>query len=485
MSKIIEKKPRVALLESIRSIGYDFNSALADIVDNSISANAKKVEINLIQSIPAIVIIDDGCGMNQDELSLAMDLGSKDPNDDRALTDLGRFGLGLKSASFSQCQKLTVTSYKDLSLNSMTWDLKLVRTKQEWFITSNSEEEALNLPYVPSLLDKKHGTIVQWSDFDRIKLSNNDLESKLLENLREASTYLSLVFHKFISSNKIHITINGNELNHIDPFLTHRTDTQKLKPDTIRITNNKGEDCFVEVKPYILPFINNLSPEDKKIMGGMENIRNKQGFYIYRNERLITWGSWLHLVGINELYKNARVEVNIPNNLDDVWEVDVKKSSATIPGVIRKSLFPMVKKAINGSQNIYKKRSENTSEKLGYTVIWNISEERDSYEVTINKSHPMISQFFSTLSNNQSTLFEIIINDLEENLPKMKLFTNIAESKNEIKPNHDNEETIRSIINSLENVTNEEIKFFLESLFQSEPYCEHIDLLEKLKGEYK
>ena len=101
--KYKRKQPKIALMESIRSIGYNFNSAIADIVDNSISANAKNVQINLIPSIPAIAIIDDGDGMDDLELDNAMDLGSKNPNDERSAQDLGRFGLGLKSASFSQC----------------------------------------------------------------------------------------------------------------------------------------------------------------------------------------------------------------------------------------------------------------------------------------------------------------------------------------------------------------------------------------------
>ncbi|HAS56450.1 MAG TPA: ATP-binding protein, partial [Firmicutes bacterium] len=120
-----QKKPKVALLESIRSIGYDFNSALADIVDNSISAKAKNIHINLIPSIPAIAIIDDGEGMDEEELDSAMDLGSKNPNDVRRADDLGRFGMGLKSASFSQCRNLTTTSLKNGQIRSMTWDLQV------------------------------------------------------------------------------------------------------------------------------------------------------------------------------------------------------------------------------------------------------------------------------------------------------------------------------------------------------------------------
>lgn len=485
MGVLVEKKPKVALMESIRSIGYDFNSALADIIDNSISANAKNVQVNLIQSIPAIVIIDDGIGMDKNELSLAMDLGSKNPNDDRAINDLGRFGLGLKSASFSQCKNLTVTSLKNDYINSMTWDLELVQKQQNWIINDNDISEIEMLPYVDQLKKQKHGTIVQWSDFDRMKKANSDLTTSLTEHLRNAYAYLALVFHKFINGSKVKITINGNELEKLDPFLTYRNDTQKIKSDIIRIKNNKGEDCFIEVKPYILPFFKNLTTEDKKKLGGVENIRNRQGFYLYRNNRLITWGSWLHMIGMNELYKNARIEVNIPNNLDDVWEVDVKKSSASIPGVIKAPLFASVKKAIGTSQNVYRKRSENSSEKLGYQVLWNVSEERDYYEVRINKNHPLIAQFMSTLSDEQSEIFEVLMSDLEDNLPKMKIYTNVAESKDEKKCDMDIETRVRQILAGLVGASNEDKVSFLDVMFQSEPYCLHLPLLEKMKEELK
>lgn len=123
-------------------------------------------------------------------------------------------------------------------------------------------------------------------------------------------------------------------------------------------------------------------------MGNFENMRSQQGFYVYRNNRLIIWGTWLHMMGVNELYKNARIEVNIPNTLDDIWKVDIKKASATIPGIIRQPLFSHVKKAIASSSNVYKKRGENTSSQVGHQVVWNISEERDSYEITANPMPP-------------------------------------------------------------------------------------------------
>ena len=482
--KYKRKQPKIALMESIRSIGYNFNSAIADIVDNSISANAKNVQINLIPSIPAIAIIDDGDGMDDLELDNAMDLGSKNPNDERSAQDLGRFGLGLKSASFSQCRKLTVTSLKNNLISSMTWDLKEVQIQKDWMVCVNNDEQIQKMPYLDSLKKSHHGTIVQWEDFDRIKNSNGDLSSTLNSLLLKAYDYLALVFHKYIEADRIKIEINGNELEKRDPFLRYRNDTQKFKSEAIPIINSKNQQCVVEVKPYILPFAKNITPEDFKMMGGKENMKNQQGFYIYRNNRLIEWGTWLHMVGINELYKNARIEVNIPNTLDDIWEVDIKKASATIPGIIKQPLFAHVRKAIGGSQRVYKKRGQNQSKEQGYITIWNVYEERDTYDVSINKDNPLITQLKSGFTAEQNAMFDALIRDIEANLPKMGIYTNMAEAKEETnkQTKDDIEKEVRDMLTQMECSLSDKVAF-LDVLFQSEPYCLNINLHDKLVEE--
>ena len=483
MENLKEKKPQIALLESLRSIGYNFNSALADIIDNSIAAKAKNIDIYLVESIPAIVICDDGFGMNQLELDIAMDLGSKSPEEERSVDDLGRFGLGLKSASFSQCKILTVSSMRAGIINSMTWDLNIVQKKKEWLINVNDETKISNLPYINTLKSYKHGTIVQWECFDRISKSNVDVLNTLENNLKEAAKYLALVFHKYLVEKKIKIRINNNDIPVIDPFLSKRVDTQKLKTEELMIRNGKGENCLVSVTPYILPFFKNLSAADVDLSGGKENLRSGQGFYIYRNKRLIIWGSWLHMVGMNELYRNARIEVNIPNSLDDIWEVDVKKASASIPGVIKNQLFSAVKKAIGTSKRIYKKRGTNTSEAKGYEVIWNVSEERDTYDFKINRNLPIIQQLKSAMLEEQTALFDVLLSNIENNLPKMKIFTSVAETKEKTEDDNNKDEIIDQINNILvafkDSSTEQQIDF-LNQLFQSEPYCLYPEIYDEI-----
>ena len=482
-----EKQPKVAMLESIRSIGYNFNSALADIIDNSISAEAKNIDIFLVESIPAIVIIDDGFGMNKNELDMAMDLGSKSPEAARDVNDLGRFGLGLKSASFSQCKVLTTTSLKNGELSSMTWDLNIVQEKRQWLIIENESDIIQALPYVNLLQKNGHGTIVQWQDFDRIGKSNNDIIIALSGYLKNAYGYLSLVFHKYLNDKKLTIRINNNEVPIIDPFLSKRHDTQKLKTEEIYMPNSKGEQCLITVTPYILPFLKNLTPADFEQIGGKEHFSSNQGFYIYRNKRLILWGNWLHLTGMNELYKNARVEVCIPNSLDDIWEVDVKKSSASIPGYIRQSLFSSVKRAIGTSKRVYQKRSNNINANKGYEVVWNVSEEREAFDFYINRDLPLLKELKSKLDDSETYLLDVLLSDIEKNIPKMKIYTSVAEMKDLDKDENSEREVIRDNINgilmSMAETPKEELTCFLGLLFQSEPYCNYIDLYDEIKEE--
>ena len=149
------------LIESIRSIGYSFQSAIADLIDNSISANAKKIKIYSIPNInPYIIIFDDGNGMNEKELEEAMRLGSKNPKEVRDENDLGRFGLGLKSASLSQCRSLIVASKKDNRISAFSWNLDHVIEKNDWRILEFDAKEIKKFPYIELFENVKQGTYV-------------------------------------------------------------------------------------------------------------------------------------------------------------------------------------------------------------------------------------------------------------------------------------------------------------------------------------
>jgi hypothetical protein len=293
------------LLESMRAIGYSFEAAVADIIDNSIAASATKVDVRFgSEDGVHVAILDNGAGMSAGELVAAMRHGSSNPSQARASADLGRFGLGLKTASLSQCRCLTVVSLKDGALSARRWDLNHVGRTRDWTLIGLSAESASKLPYLAELLQSERGTLILWQKFDRFS-PDVGLEHAISEQMDIARNHLALVFHRFLNPGKntrpLALSINLNPVKAVDPFLSSNKATQALPEQEFTVS---GE--AVHVAPFILPHISKLGAADLELAGGEEGLRRNQGFYIYRNLRLIRWGSWYRLVRQEELTKLAR-----------------------------------------------------------------------------------------------------------------------------------------------------------------------------------
>ena len=284
------------LMNSMRSIGYSFKTAMADIIDNSISAHATEIKIYTpINDNLYIAFYDNGEGMNRDELLNAMKYGSHRDSYDE--TDLGRFGLGLKSASLSQCRKLTVASKKDDTISAFCWDLDSVLETKEWDCLELDDQEINVIPKIDVLRDAVQGTLVVWQNFDiAYKKSNGHVQEALSEDVEEAEKHISLVFHRFINRpfNPLKIFINEDKVKGFDPFLEDHPKTDSQKPSII-----KCEGVDIKIQQFILPHMNDLSNEDVERLGGDELLRSGQGFYIYRNDRLIIYGTWFRLASSN------------------------------------------------------------------------------------------------------------------------------------------------------------------------------------------
>ena len=208
-------------INSYRSFGYNLSTSIADIVDNSISAKAKRIDIDFKWegSKSSISILDDGEGMSLEELIIAMTPGSKNPDEVRDEKDLGRFGMGLKTASFSQCKSLTVLTKKENQTNYRCWDIDYINDNNTWVLLKYSSTKE-NIEKINKL---DSGTMVLWEKMDRIvgdsKQDNETVKSAFYSELKTVSDHLSLVFHKFIEQKKIIISINGNILIPWNPFI--------------------------------------------------------------------------------------------------------------------------------------------------------------------------------------------------------------------------------------------------------------------------
>lgn len=433
MSKAVYNPPSSdVLMKSIRSIGYSFETAVADIVDNSISAKAKNVYINFppADDYNYVSILDDGCGMDRDELFNAMKYGSI--RESYGENELGRFGLGLKSASTSQCKVFTVASKKNKKINAFRWDLDEVVKTQNWNCLELNEKEIKKLPDIAALEKQKSGTLVIWENFDvAYKKSGGRVHEYLVNEIDRTDAHLRLVFHRFLNNrfNPVHIFINNDKLTGFDPFLEDHP-----KVDSKKISEIMIDGSIIKVQPYILPHQTDLTKEDIDKLGGIDSLRNKQGFYVYRNNRLIISGTWFRLNTSSissELYKYGRIKVDIPNSLDDIWEIDIKKQNATIPEKIKNNLKKSVQEVCRKSEEKSSKRTKLTLNNDPDT-IWakDVSiNGKDYYH--LNAESKYIKLFLEEFGDENKQKLLRFMDSISASLPYDDIYYSICNKKNE------------------------------------------------------
>lgn len=410
------------LIESMRSLGYSFDTAIADLIDNSVSAKAKNINILLDPSNdPQLIIFDDGEGMDSSTLEEALRFGSRGPSEVRHEHDLGRFGLGLKSASLSQCRRLVVASKHNENISCFSWDLEEVQRTNDWSVLEYTEEEIAQLPSIDLFSSVDSGTFVLLQNFDRISASSHDVKKTLDSLIETAEDHLSLVFHRIISEDGVNIRVNGRPITPKDPFLEDHKSTQHLREQTLFIDGQA-----ISLQPYILPHRSKLSREDLRKVGGADDLRTNQGFYIYRCKRLILWGTWFRLLGKDELNKLARVKVDIPNTLDEIWSIDVKKSTANLPDKIRKNLYGSIKESVFGSKKVIEHRGKlNRDEDTHY--IWQRLATRDgAVAYTINRELPQVQIIYNKLDKDAQRTFETLLQSIEQNFPASRIYLDVA-----------------------------------------------------------
>lgn len=473
-------------VESTRSIGYSFESALADIIDNSIGKGAKEIFVNF-RSIGEqyLVIIDDACGMDENELEIAMRYGSQSSLEVRDENDLGRFGLGLKMASLSQCRKLTVITKKNKKISAAKWDLDYIIYRKNWALIKFEDEEIEKLLYIDQLKNKQSGTIVIWQDFDRLAIGTTNMRKVFDEKIEIARSHVGLVFHRFMGdenfSKRIKIFFNNAKIDAIDPFLINNAATQPLIEQTIRIENSD-----IKVKPYILPYISKMSPKDKQQIGDINDLRQNQGFYVYRNKRLIIWGTWFRLIKQYELNKLARVRVDIPNTLDSIWEIDVKKSTASLPDLIKRNLVAIVESTVGKSEGVYKYRGRQVkTDELQH--VWNTLDNRGSFQCLINRDLLIYKVLEDSLDEKGMKYLDSFIKTVEDSFPYGDVYYRLAKNGSYIQPSslefQDVYNTAISMIEYIKN-TNGDIKHFISKMDTYECFIKYPDVIAKIREEF-
>ena len=436
------------LMESTRAIGYSLEAAIADIIDNCIAASAKNIWVSFFPIGEAyIAVLDDGEGMDSSQLTIAMQYGSKNPNEARAINDLGRFGLGLKTASLSQCKELTVISKQGDHIEGRRWDLDYVTASGEWSLALLESNEVDGLPQVDRLKELSTGTLVIWQKLDRLKLGEINFEQAMGRKMDDVTEHLSLVYHRYLNGEpgikKITLSINDMNVNPANPFLIGKS-TQAIDDEVLNIRGEK-----VIVKPYILPHISKLSSEDLNELGGKDGLRKRQGFYIYRNKRLLIWGTWFRMMRQGELSKLARIQVDIPNALDDLWTLDIKKSSATPPAEVKLNLNSIIEKMADKSKRTWTFRGKKEIDD-NIQHFWSRFKGKDGgiyYE--INRDHPLVENLIIEHPEVKKSI-EVIFKQIELNIPLNQLYIDL---NNDESVNNETDFTAKEIKNLLKELT--------------------------------
>lgn len=465
-------------------MGYSLGSALADLIDNCIAAKAHQVDVEFRPfDDPYVAILDDGEGMSPAQVDEAMRHGSRSPLDLLAEGDLGRFGLGLKTASLSQCKRMTFVSLRDRTLSARCWDMDIIHDRKRWILLELDQQEIEELPHVDRLREKGHGSIVLWQKLDRLLAGELDVEAGLGAKVDEARDHLALVFHRYLSSEpglrRLTIKINGNPVVAADPFLQDHSLTQKLEDDQFQV-----EGHMVRVKPYILPHPSRLSPEEAASAGGLDGLRGHQGFYVYRHRRLIIWGTWFRLARKDELSRLARVRVDIPNSLDHLWTLDIRKSVAHPPEVVRLQLKRTIERIRERSRVTHLNRGH--VERTGPVERgWVRTFSGGKVRYDINREHHAIKSLAEGLEISGRRRLEAALKVLEVSFPVESLYVDVA-SEQRMRRLSDDEKELRAIaIELVQGLEKGSVarSGLLANLHMIEPFSAHPEIAKKIAEE--
>ena len=489
MSELVKRDfPTKALMNGLRAIGYSFSTAVADIIDNSISAESHSIHVffDPIADTPFFCILDDGHGMDITELNNAMLPGSDRSRKEDSELELGRFGLGLKSASLSQCRELIVASKKNGLINAMSFDLDVIlnSNSNDFLLGVLSDEEINRLPYINLLQTYHSGTIVIWNKFDKIESTSKSFEDSFRSLVSDAKKHVEFVFHRFYET--ITIYFNNKRIERRDPFLLSSFGRQQ----TGRTTTISIGKSIITITPYTLPFANSLTSEEKALLGNPKSIYDDQGFYIYRNKRLISWGNWMRMGVRSELNKLARIQVDIPSSLDEIWTLDVKKSSAKIPDIIKGQIKASVEDSIVRSKRTT--RFPGVKEQVPEIKIWNrINEHEGKIRYEINRGAPAIVALENVLGECEKELFEMVLSQIECYLPKYSICNDNMDALTIVNSGNDTEEErLIKEIETIISLCDDEIKKdVLDNIFVAENYQKLIgqkaEIMRRILGERK
>jgi hypothetical protein len=422
-----------ALLESLRGIGYFPWTSVADLVDNSIAASARRIRVDFVWqgSSSYAYVLDDGDGMDEVALIRAMRPGSRSPTEVRAANDLGRFGLGLKTASLAQCRVLTVVSKRNGLTAARRWDLDYIAEQDDWLLLKGLPEDIYDRVAIPD--DFQSGTLVLWTKLDRLvgaaDIDDLAARARFLEIARHVEFHLAMTFHRFLEGPRpqLELFFNGNKVKPWDPFMQGHLATTSTPLD--RISYAKGS---VKVQGFVLPHKDRLTSDELEDGAGPEGWLAHQGFFVYRNERLLVPGGWLGLGRSrkwvrDEIHRLARIRIDLPNSSDDDWKIDIKKSVAFPPSNIRDRLQGLAERIRADAREVFTHRGGKSARTSTAIVrAWTSVETKQGISYRIDRGHPSIKQVLDSVGK-QRRIIEEMLRVIEATVPVQRIWLDVTE----------------------------------------------------------
>jgi len=484
-----------ALIESMRAFGYSLPAAVADLIDNSISAGARTIDVEFRWdgTNSTVAILDTGEGMNEATLVEAMRLGSRSPVEQRAPTDLGRYGLGLKSAAWSQARNLTVLSRRrGEPILTRRWDLDHVTATGRWSLLSAGSTTAEAM--ARRLEEEASGTVVLLERPDRLvgdaRPDDEGARDRFLGALRRVSLHLGMVFHRFLAGrNRIVIRVNEQPVEPWDPFLEDNDATQRRPTEDLAFAGGR-----VHVAPYVLPHASKIDRDTHSRAGGEHGWNAHQGFYVYRARRLLVAGDWLGLRRMQqeEHYKLARIRIDLDNAMDEGWQIDVRKATARIPGPLQPELYRIAQATRRHASEAYRFRGKSiarrTDRQSSLSFVWERTTHRGgAHFFRINRRHPVLAALTGG-SSDARRLVERALRLAEENIPVEAIVMDAREYPNESRhlPFGQDLTEVAEILREAHRAmveTGTEADVALRALATIEPFESHPQVLQAYKEE--
>lgn len=421
-----------ALIESLRGLGYSTSTAIADIIDNSIAAGARTIEIRFHWAAADswITILDDGRGMDADGLDSAMRLGERNPLDQRAADDLGRFGLGLKTASFSQARSLSVASRAEGgSIECLRWDLDVLASSSDWHLLEGLSKGSEF--HLEALKDKGSGTLVILDKLDRLVSSEFEAQD-FLDVIDRVEGHLGMTFHRYLEGSlpRLQLILNGKAVVPWDPFLSDHLG-KPWSPPSLRL----GAAREIEIQCHVLPHKDKLSAREYEEAAGPDGWTLGQGFYVYRNERLLVAGGWLGLgTGRrwtrDEAHRLGRIRLDIPNSADSEWKLDIRKSTARPPVGVRKRLTRLAEETRSRARRVFAHRGRSTPVVRGEPVemAWQAVHGAKGTRYRVSRTHQSVLNVLEQHPELAADI-EAMLRCIEETVPVQRIWLDTAEQK--------------------------------------------------------